>query len=145
MPECSMEIRAVLDTGSQRSYITERAKKALKLKPEDEQRMSIMTFGAQKGKELNCEVVRIRMQLRNGLNQELKLFVVPQICEPLTAQPINICTEKFDHLCQLDMADSSDGKTVVDIELLIGQITIGTWLLAIHDEESLDLLLFVLN
>ena len=95
MPECSMEIRAVLDTGSQRSYITERAKKALKLKPEDEQRMSIMTFGAQKGKELNCEVVRIRMQLRNGLNQELKLFVVPQICEPLTAQPINICTEKF--------------------------------------------------
>ena len=119
MPECSMEIRAVY-TGSQRSYITERAKKALKLKPEDEQRMSIMTFGAQKGKELNCEVVRIRMQLRNGLNQELKLFVVPQICEPLTAQPINICAEKFDHLCQLDMADSSDGKTAVDIELLIG-------------------------
>ena len=120
MPEYSMEIRAVLDTGSQRSYITERAKKALKLKSEDEQRMSIMTFGAQKGKELNCEVVRIRMQLRNGLNQEMKLFVVPQICEPLTAQPINICTKKFDHLCQLDMADSSDGKTAVDIELLIG-------------------------
>ena len=59
------------------------------------------------------------MQLRYGLNQELKLFVAPQIFDPLTAQPINICTEKFDHLCPLDKADSSDGKTLVDIELLI--------------------------
>lgn len=58
--------------------------------------------------------------MKGDLNQELQLFVVPQICEPLTAQPINICTEKFDHLSQLDMADSSDGKTAVDIEMLIG-------------------------
>ena len=82
--------------------------------------MSIMTFGAQQGKELTCEVVRIGMKLRDDMNQELQLFVVPQICEPLTAQPINICTQKFDHLFQLDMADSSDGKTAVDVELLIG-------------------------
>ena len=98
----------------------EQAKKALKLKPEDKQRMSIMTFGAQQGKEVICEVVRIGMKLRDDMNQELNLFVVPQICEPLTAQPINICTQKFDHLFQLDMADSSDGKTAVDVELLIG-------------------------
>ena len=57
-----------------------------------------MTFGAQCGKELTCEVVRIRMKLRDDQNQELQLFVVPQICEPLTAQPINICTEEFEHL-----------------------------------------------
>ena len=110
----------MLDAGSQRSYITEQAKKALKLKPEDKQRMSIMTFGAQQGKELTCEVVRIRMKLKDDLNQKLQPFVVPQICEPLTTQPINICAEKFDHLFQLDMADSSDGKTAVDIEMLIG-------------------------
>ena len=114
-----MEIRAVLDAGSQRSYITERAKKALKLKSEDKQQMSIMTFGAQCGKELTCEVVRIRMKLRDDQNQELQLFVVPQICEPLTAQPINICAEEFEHLFHLDMADTSDGKSVVDIEMLI--------------------------
>ena len=82
--------------------------------------MSIMTFGAQCGKELTCEVVRIRMKLRDDQNQELQLFVVPQICQPLTAQPINICTEEFEHLFHLDMADSSDGKSAVDIELLIG-------------------------
>ena len=52
-----MEIRAVLDARSQGSYITERAKKALKLKREDKQQMFIMTFGAQCGKELTCEVV----------------------------------------------------------------------------------------
>ena len=38
----------------------------------------------------------------------------------LTAQPINICTKIFDHLCQLYMTDSLSGKTAVDIELLIG-------------------------
>ena len=81
-----MEIQAVLDAGSQRSYITERAKKALKLKPKDKQPMFIMTFGAQCVKALTCEVVRTRMKLRDDQNQELQLFVDPQICEPLTAQ-----------------------------------------------------------
>ena len=58
-------------------------------------------------------------KLRDSLNQELQLFVIPQICEPLTAQPINICTEKLEHLFQLDMADSSDGKTAVNVEMLV--------------------------
>ena len=60
------------------------------------------------------------MKLRDDQNQELQLFVVPQICERLTAQPINTCAEKFKHLIHLDMADSSAGKTAVDIEMLIG-------------------------
>ena len=120
MPELSMEIQAVLDVGSQRSYITERAKKALQLKPEDKQRMFIMTFGAKEGKELTCKVVQIGMKLRDDVNQELQLFAVSQICEPLTPQPINIYTQKFEHLFQLDMADSLDGKMAVDVELLIG-------------------------
>ena len=66
------------------------------------------------------------MKLRDDQNQELQLFVVPQICEPLTAQPINTCAEKFKHLIHLDMADSSAGKIAVDIEMLIGTIIIGT-------------------
>ena len=83
--------------------------------------MSIVTFGAQCGIKLTCAVVRIRMKLRDDQNQELQLFVVPQICEPLTAQPINICTEEFENLFHLDMADSSDRKTAVDIEIFIGE------------------------
>ena len=72
--------------------------------------MSIMTFGAQHGKELTCKVIRIRMKLRDDQNQELQLFGVPRIFEPLTAQPINICTEEFEHLFHLDIVDLSDGK-----------------------------------
>ena len=51
------------------------------------------------------------MKLRDDQNQELQFFFVLRICEPLKAQPINICTE---------IADPSDGKTTVDIEMLIG-------------------------
>ena len=61
------------------------------------------------------------MKLRDDQNQELQLFVVPQICDPLAAQPINICSEKFDHLFQLYMAYFLDGKMAVDIEMLIGE------------------------
>ena len=110
----------MLDAESQRSYITKRAKKSLKLKPEDKQQMSIMTFGGQCGKEFTCEVIRIRMKLRDDLHQELKIFVISQICKPLTAWQISVCKEKFEDLLHLDMADSSDGETAADVEMLIG-------------------------
>ena len=88
----------MLDAGNQRSYITKQANKALKLKSEDKQQISIITFEAQCGKELTCEVVQIRMKKRVDQNQELQLFVVLWICKPLTAQPINIFTEEFEHI-----------------------------------------------
>ena len=42
------------------------------------------------------------------------------ICEPLSLQPILMCTEKYEHLSQLEMADPVDGTTAKEIDVLIG-------------------------
>ena len=47
------------------------------------------------------------------------LFSVPSICEPLACQPINLCVE-FDHLSQLQLADSSDSEARMEVDILIG-------------------------
>ena len=44
-PGMSQSVRVVLDTGSQRSYVTNSVKEKLSLVPEGEQCMSILTFG----------------------------------------------------------------------------------------------------
>ncbi len=42
------------------------------------------------------------------------------ICEPLTAQPISLCLEKFEHLNELSLADHSNGRDSLQIDVLIG-------------------------
>ena len=46
--QSSLEVRAVLDAGSQRSYVTTRVKDLLQLEPRGQQPMSIITFGSTK-------------------------------------------------------------------------------------------------
>ena len=119
-PQSPQEIRMVLDAGSQRSYVTNRIKDALALKPEGNEHMSIITFRSDKRSDQNCEIVRIRMKLKDGPDKEFKLFAVPLICEPVAAQPISLCIEKYSHLSRLDLADSSDGTTPMNVDMLIG-------------------------
>ena len=66
------------------------------------------------------EVVHVGLKLKDGGTQELRLITVPSICEPLTAQPISLCVDKFAHLKQLDLADCSNGQDSLQIDILIG-------------------------
>ena len=118
--ERTLEVRAILDTGSQQSYATQRVKQALALKPCSQQTMSIMTFGSDKQKTQACDLVKVAVSTRDGGDQELELFTVPFICQPLTAQPIDLCASKYQHLTDLDLADSSSGEPTMDVDLLIG-------------------------
>ena len=119
-PQKSMKVRIVLDTGSQRSYITDRARCALTLSPDHKQHLSIATFGAKKGGPKYHEVVRVGMKTRVGSDVELVLLAVPLIREPLTGQVISLCTEKYNHLSELDLADSSSDDCLMEVDVLIG-------------------------
>ena len=57
IPQSRMEVRAIFDLGSQRSYITNRIKDQLALTPSGEQRMSILTFGSNKRNTQICQIV----------------------------------------------------------------------------------------
>lgn len=119
-PHISFEARIVLDTGSQRSYITDHAKTKLSLTSDGEQRMSIMTFGSSEERPHVCDTVRVGVVMRDRQPKQLALCTVPHICEPLASQPINFCRDNYEHLSGLDLADSSDGSSRLKIDILIG-------------------------
>ena len=95
-------------------------KKALNLESKEMQQLSIATFGTTAQDPQEYEVVRVGLKLKDGGTRELRLITVPSICEPLTAQPISLCLDKFEHLKQLDLADCSNGQDSLQIDILIG-------------------------
>ena len=117
-PQLLMTVRVILDSGSQRSYVNHKVKGLLDLKPETLQQLSIATFGAGKENRL-CETVRVGMKMKHGTDQEFKVIVVPQICEPITPQPLSVCVESCEHLSQLELADPGS-NIPLEVDVLIG-------------------------
>ena len=118
-PGHSMEFRAILDTGSQQSYASQRIKDTLALRCCRKQ-TSMTMFSSNDQTAQGCDVVRVGLMTRDGRGQELELFVVPFICHPLTAQPIDLCASKYKHLADLDLADTSHDGTSMEVDLLLG-------------------------
>ena len=119
-PRSAIKLRVLFDTGSQRSYLTERAMKLLKLKATDTQTLSIATFGAKRGQDRICPIVSVGMRLRERSTMNLTLYVVPSICEPITCQSIDTSITANEQLMTLDLADPTDGTSDLPIDLLIG-------------------------
>ena len=119
-PRVSVELRLLFDSGSQRSYITERAMKMLALKPTGEQPLSISTFASTSQQTKVCPRVNVKVHLRDYPPMLLSLYAIHTICEPLASQPIDVCVTQTKQFTSLDLADSSDGKSNLPVDLLIG-------------------------
>ena len=120
IPQTAVEMRVLLDSGSQRSYMTERARRVLNLDPESEQRLSIAAFGSTREDPKVCAVVKIGVELKGYPNLYPSLFVVPMICEPLVGQPISECIKGNRHLASLELADIAEGTSALAVDILIG-------------------------
>ena len=118
-PQDTLRVRLILDSGSQHSYISNRAKEALHLVPEDECQLAIAAFGSKRSGAQRCEVVRVGVKIHDGPDTELTLLTVPCICEPLSVQPTSLCPEMYNHLSCLELADASDGSIPMEVDLLI--------------------------
>ena len=93
----SLEVRLLFDGGSQKSYISERACKLLRLEKRGEQALSIATFGSSQSAVKVCPIVNASPPMH------LSLYVMPTICEPLVGQSIAIaaCVVEHSHLLGL--------------------------------------------
>ena len=112
--------RAILDTGSQRTYVTCRLRDELNLPTIRTESLRIKTFGSTESYEASCNVVQLGLMTRHDGVIEMTALVVPCICNPLTAQPIGYSQERYDHLMGLDLSDSANASESLDIDMLIG-------------------------
>ena len=76
-----------------------------------------MTFGANKEHSQVCDTVSVGVRLKDSQAMQVKLYTVPLTCEPLASQPIDFCVEAYDHLSDLNLADSSDVQSRLEVGL----------------------------
>ena len=74
--ECSINIRAILDTGSQQSYASQCVKDALALQHCSKKTMSRIIFSSTEQAARACDVVKIGLVSNDGRRQELEMYII---------------------------------------------------------------------
>ena len=84
-----MSIRMILDSGSQRTYITEKLAKSLKLNLSPPERVTVVTFGSDKPKQIKYRPTELQFTLRDGSVMHIEASVVSHITGKLSRVPLN--------------------------------------------------------
>ncbi|XP_061176063.1 uncharacterized protein LOC133185014 [Saccostrea echinata] len=116
-------IRILMDSGSQRTYVTEELASRLNLQRKRTEEISLITFGSTKPKMVKTPNVSLRIKLKDGHYMRIDANVVPQITGSIHRRPLppNI-TEKMQHQWKhLQFADTLPKTTENStIDILIG-------------------------
>lgn len=73
----NQNVRLILDSGSQRTYITENLAKKLQLA--DEQEIRLVTFGSDKSKTIRTTSTKLTLKLKGGGTLTITANIVPKI------------------------------------------------------------------
>jgi hypothetical protein len=116
----TVPVRVLMDSGSQRTYITNGLKEKLGLQPTKTETLKLNTFGGDRFSKKRCDVVQLSLQGSDG-DIEISAVCFPKICSPI---PTKICPERYPHLKGLNLADvrqsESDEFEHDNIDILIG-------------------------
>ena len=85
-----MRVRMILDSGSQRTYITKRLAKTLKLELKPPERLSVVTFGSNKPSQIKYRDTSLQLVLKDGSLMHMEGSVVPQITGKISRGALNI-------------------------------------------------------
>lgn len=109
--------RTLLDSGSQRSYISSRIAKLLKLKSVEDNYLIVYTFGNNTPKEFYSPVVNLHIETKTKNNRYIQANIIDTITEKIEEiqQPIMQLIPEGKHIRMAD--DNSEGNR---IDLLIG-------------------------
>ena len=80
----SMPVRMILDSGSQRTYVTEKLANNLKLKLSSSESATVATFGSDKPKQIKYKPTELQLNLRDGSMMLIEANVVPHITGKLS-------------------------------------------------------------
>jgi len=115
--------RILLDSGSQRTYITEHMAKKLNLKYGEVHEIKLVTFGEDKAKTIKTPTTCVDLRLNDGTFMTITANVVPKIAGEIIRRPVNVTRqESWKHLfSSFDLADNLPTESEkTTIELLIG-------------------------
>ena len=115
--------RILLDSGSQRTYITESLAERLNLKLGDKDEFMLVTFGSEKPKRTESRNTKLDIVLKDGSILTIRAHVVPQIAESIQRHPVNLKSlDNWDCLWnEFSLADDiPTERETSSVELLIG-------------------------
>ena len=84
----SSTICLILDSGSQRTYITKGSADELNLKLGEPEEFSVVTFGVNKPKNISCQSSELQLALKDKSIMTLNVKVVPSITGKITRFPL---------------------------------------------------------
>jgi len=119
----SMPVRLILDSGSQRTYVTEKLAKELKLRLGPSENLSIATFGVNQSTKLQCNSSKLQLHLKDGSAMSLDVTVVPSITGRITHTPLSPVDAKFLKESTLEdkLADTIvTSAEVFQVDMLVG-------------------------
>ena len=119
-PQLKVNARIILDSGSQRSYITNHLKHYLNLNSLGTDNLLIKTFGEETPRLKSCELVQLSITSIEGMELYVNAYSVPSICSPLSNQAVKLAVNNYPILRELELADLPDDSENVEIDILLG-------------------------
>lgn len=116
-------VRLLLDSGSHRSYISERLAWELNLKSDGEQDIHVVTFGSMASKRNTTKFTKLDVKLKNGKQIQITINIVPVISGELQRRPLKDLSSDSvkDIVSSVKLADVIPRENETSpIELLIG-------------------------
>ena len=104
----AFNVRIVLDSGSQKSYISDELRSALNLKKIGSRQVKVSRFMDADNQNVlirDCNVVQLRVHGVENEDVILTAYSVPNICPPPDSQSISFCKTEFMHLADIQLAD----------------------------------------
>ncbi|XP_061165990.1 uncharacterized protein LOC133174913 [Saccostrea echinata] len=116
-------VRILMDSGSQRTYVTEELVSKLNLQRKGTEEISLNTFGARNPKTVKTPKISLRIKLKDGHCMRIDANVVPQITGSVQRRPLppNITKQvqhQWKHLQFADTLPETAENSAIDI--LIG-------------------------
>ena len=103
----------LLDSGSQRSYISEKLRNELNLPTLRRERLFIKTFGNTNSKCKSVDIVPLNV-ITSNKTITIEAICTPDICDSLTNQNVKAVSTNYNNLKNLKLADSviTDTKSI---------------------------------
>ena len=112
-----LKLKVLFDSGSEKSFLSQRAYICLQLSTVCTECLKINTFANENSQNSLAKKVRFQLKTAENKSMQTKAYVPPLICLPIKNQPLNLAKKHFETY-NVNFADQ--GHLGDEIDLLIG-------------------------